>query len=185
VSARLLDLLLLTAVALPGIVFAAGYIFTYNQPVLSHIGLRLYGTTALLILGYVATALPATSRVLVGTVSQVQDSLSEAGRVHGSSAMGAWLRTVLPVLARPLITAWLLCFGATLFELPVSELLLAPGHEPLSVAITHVLQGYWFSQGTAMEVISVLVALAVVSLAWGLFRLFAPHGWQRVGRLSA
>jgi iron(III) transport system permease protein len=99
--------------------------------------------------------------------------------------MGAWLRTVLPVLARPLITAWLLCFGATLFELPVSELLLAPGHEPLSVAITHVLQGYWFSQGTAMEVISVLVALAVVSLAWGLFRLFAPHGWQRVGRLSA
>ena len=185
VSARLLDLLLLTAVALPGIVFAAGYIFTYNQPALSHIGLRLYGTTALLILGYVATALPATSRVLVGTVSQVQDSLSEAGRVHGSSAMGAWLRTVLPVLARPLITAWLLCFGATLFELPVSELLLAPGHEPLSVAITHVLQGYWFSQGTAMEVISVLVALAVVSLAWGLFRLLAPRGWQRVGRVNA
>ncbi len=83
VSARLLDLLLLTAVALPGIVFAAGYIFTYNQPVLSHIGLRLYGTTALLILGYVATALPATSRVLVGTVSQVQELAVRSGA-------GAW-----------------------------------------------------------------------------------------------
>lgn len=184
VSARLLDLLLLTAVALPGIVFAAGYIFTYNLPLLSHFGLRLYGTTTLLVMGYVATALPPTSRVLVGTVGQVQESMSEAGRVHGSSAVEAWRRTVMPLLARPLITAWLLCFGTTLFELPVSELLLAPGHEPLSVAITHVLQGYWFAQGTAMEVIAVLVALAVVGIVWALFRVLAPQGWQRVGRAS-
>ena len=76
-------MLLLTAVALPGIVFAAGYIFTYNLPFINNAGVHLYETTTLLILGYVATALPATSRVLVGTVSQVQGLAVRSGA-------GAW-----------------------------------------------------------------------------------------------
>ncbi len=96
VAGRVLDLLLLTAVALPGIVFAAGYIFTYNLPLMNRLGIHLYGTTTLLVLGYLATALPSTSRVLLGLVSQVQESLREAARVHGSGMATSWLRTVLP-----------------------------------------------------------------------------------------
>jgi len=92
-SSRLLDLLLLTAVALPGIVFAAGYIFTYNLPLTNALGIHLYETTTLLVLGYLATALPSTSRILLGSVGQVQESLREAGRVHGAGPMRSWFRT--------------------------------------------------------------------------------------------
>lgn len=119
-SARMLDLMLLTAVALPGIVFAAGYIFTYNLPFMNHIGVHLYETTTLLVVAYLATALPSTARLLFGPVGQVQDSLQHAGRVHGSGALVSWTRTVLPVLARPLLAAWVLVFAGTLLELPVS-----------------------------------------------------------------
>ncbi len=182
VSGRILDLLLLTAVALPGIVFAAGYIFTYNLPFLNHIGIHLYETTALLVLGYLATALPPTSRVLLGPFSQVQHSLLEAGRVHGSGGAAAWRRTVLPVLARPLLVAWLLTFTATLLELPVSELLYPPNQPPVSVGITKALANYDFSGGTAMEVIALAFALAVVGVAFVLFRLVAPEGWRQLGR---
>ncbi len=181
VSARLLDLVLLTAVALPGIVFAAGYIFTYNLPQLNSMGIHLYGTTALLALGYLATALPATSRVLLGTVGQVQESLREAGRVHGAGAAGSWARTVLPLLARPLIAAWVLTFAVTLLELPVSELLYPPGHPPVAVGITKALANYDYGGGTAMEVLAVLFALGVVAAAWALFRLLAPAGWRHAG----
>ncbi|HET9078836.1 MAG TPA: hypothetical protein VFN68_18010, partial [Acidimicrobiales bacterium] len=80
-SSRALDLMLLTAVALPGIVFAAGYIFTYNLRIVNSLGVHLYETTTLLVLGYLATALPSTSRVLLAPVGQVQSSLAEAGRV--------------------------------------------------------------------------------------------------------
>ena len=180
-SARLLDMTLLTAVALPGIVFAAGYIFTFNLPILTTLGIQLYETTALLVVGYIATALPPTSRVLLGSVSQIQESLAEAGRVHGSGALGAWVRTVLPVLARPLVTAWLLVFGATLLELPMSQLLYPPGQPPVSVAITKALANYDFAGGTAMEVVAVLGALGVVAIVWTLFRLVAPVGWRRLG----
>lgn len=181
ISGKVLDLLLLTAVALPGIVFAAGYIFTYNLPVVNRLGIHLYGTTGLLVLGYLATALPSTSRVLLGNVGQVQESLREAGRVHGSGAVASWLRTVLPLLARPILAAWVLTFAGTLLELPVSQLLYPPGHAPVSVGITKALANYDFGGGTAMEVIAILVALSVVGLVWALFRLLAPSGWQRVG----
>lgn len=181
ITGRILDLLLLTAVALPGIVFAAGYIFTYNLPVTNSLGLHLYQTSFLLFLGYLATALPSTSRVLLGSVAQIQESLREAARVHGSGALGAWLRTVLPLLARPLIAAWVLTFAATLLELPVSQLLYPPGQPPVAVGITKALASYDFGGGTAMEVIAIFLALTVVALAWGLFRLLAPTGWRQIG----
>ncbi|MCW2716220.1 hypothetical protein [Pseudonocardia sp.] len=182
ISSRLLDLLLLTAVALPGIVFAAGYIFTYNLPLINGLGIHLYETTTLLVLGYLATALPSTSRVLLGSVGQVQESLREAGRVHGAGATASWLRTVLPLLARPLLSAWVLTFAGTLLELPVSQLLYPPDHPPVSVGITKALANYDFGGGTAMEVSAVVLALAVAAVVWGGFHLLAPAGWRRIGR---
>ncbi|MGT2464252.1 ABC transporter permease [Sinomonas atrocyanea] len=180
-SRRVLDLLLLTAVALPGIVFSAGYIFTYNLPIADALGIHLYGTPLLLLLGYIATALPSTTRLLVGTVGQVQASLPLAARAHGAGPIRAWTSTALPLLARPLISAWLLTFGGTLLELPVSELLYPPGQPPVAIGITKALSNYDYGGGTAMEVLAVLLALAVMGLAWGLWALLAPAGWRRIG----
>ncbi|MDE3206233.1 MAG: iron ABC transporter permease [Acidobacteriota bacterium] len=184
-GARVLDLMLLTAVALPGIVFAAGYIFTYNLRFVNNLGVHLYETTPLLVLGYLATALPSTTRVLFGPIGQVQNSLQEAARVHGSGAAHSWMRTVLPVLARPLIAAWVLTFAGTLLELPVSQLLYPPNHPPVSIGITHALANYDYGGGTAMEVIAVLFSLTVVALVWGAFRVLAPAGWRRLGKATA
>ncbi|HET9691281.1 MAG TPA: hypothetical protein VFP61_09010, partial [Acidimicrobiales bacterium] len=181
VSARVLDLLLLTAVALPGIVFAAGYIFTYNLPLAGALGIHLYETTTLLVLAYLATALPATARVLLGPFSQVQHSLREAGQVHGDGRGASWARTVLPVLARPLISAWVLTYCATLLELPVSQLLYVPNRPPVSVGIEKALANYDFGGGTATEVLAIVFALLVVAVAWGGYRLVAPVGWRRLG----
>jgi iron(III) transport system permease protein len=185
ISARLLDLLLLSAVAMPSIVLAAGYIFAYNLPLtVRDLHIHLYETTTLLTVGYLAAALPATSRVLLGNVAQIHESLREAARVHGSGAFRAWIRAVLPVLALPILTAWLLTFAATLLELPISQLLYAPGQLPLSVSITKHLANYDFGGGTAMEVVAVAFSLLVVGVCLGLFRLLAPAGWRRIGSSS-
>ena len=181
-AGRTLDVVLLAAVALPGIVFAAGYIFAYNLPFWTVLRIHLYGTTALLAFAYLATGLPSTTRVLVGTMSQVQDSLLEASRVHGRGAVRAWFGIVLPVLARPLLSAWLLTFAAILLELPVSQLLSPPGRQPISVGIETALSKYDFGGGTAMEVVAIMVALVVVAVAFGAFRLLAPSGWRAIGR---
>ena len=180
-GSQILDFILLAAVALPGIVFAAGYIFAYNLPLTNSLGIHLYGTTTLLGLAYLAGALPSTSRSLVGNMSQLQESLSEACRVHGSNAIRTWIDVTMPIIAKPLLAAFCLTYAGTLLELPVSQLLYAPGAEPLSVGIDKALANYDYGGGTAMEVLGILSALAVVAVAYSLFKLLAPRGWKRIG----
>jgi iron(III) transport system permease protein len=180
-SSRLLDFLLLAAVALPSVVFAAGYIFAYNLPLFSSLGIDLYQTVTLLVIAYIASSLPTNARVLVGAVSQLQPSLRDAARTHGAGAMVAWARGVLPVVSRPLTMAWLLTFCGVFLELPISELLYAPSNPPASVAINDNLSVYHFGVGMAQSVFAVGIALAVVAVVLGGYRLLAPAGWRRIG----
>lgn len=180
-ATAMLDFLLLATVALPGVVFAAGYIFAYNLPVLSRIGLDIYQTVWLLLIGYIASSLPTNARVLVGPISQVQSSLHDAARAHGVGPVRAWLSGVLPAVSRPVVMAWLFTFCGIFLELPISQLLYAPGSPPLSVAINLNLAGYHFGLGLAQAVISVGIALGLVCLVLLLYRLLAPKGWRRIG----
>lgn len=180
-ATRLLDFLLLASVAIPSVIFAAGYIMAYNLPFLSHIGINLYQTVALLILAYAASSLPTNARVLVGSVSQLQASLSDAARVHGAGPLRAWARGVAPLLSRPLLYAWLLTFTAVFLELPISQLLYAPSQPPVSVAIEDNLGNYHFGIGTAQSVCAVILALAVVVCVLGVYRLAVPRGWRQLG----
>ncbi|RAG87358.1 hypothetical protein DN069_02245 [Streptacidiphilus pinicola] len=173
-AGRLLDLLLLAAIALPSVLLASGYIFTYNLPFASSLGIDLYGTTALLVLGYLAGALPSAARLLSGPLGQVSDSLLWAARIHGRRPVAAWAGAVLPLVAGSLVWAWLIAFCGTLLELPVSQLLAPPGQEPLSVAVTRQLQGYDLGAGAAMTVLVVAGALVLIGLVLGALRLFLP-----------
>jgi iron(III) transport system permease protein len=176
-----MDFLLLASVALPGVVFGAGYIFAYNLPVMSTLGINLYQTVQLLVIAYVASSLPTNARVLVGSVSQVQGSLRDAARAHGAGAVAAWARGVLPVVSRPIMMAWLYTFCGVFLELPLSQLLYAPGSPPASVAIQDNLSTYHYGLGMAQSVFAVFIALAAVGVVLGCYRLLAPAGWRRIG----
>jgi iron(III) transport system permease protein len=119
--------------------------------------------------------------VLVGAVSQLQSSLADAARTHGANAFLAWVRGVFPLIARPLVFAWLLSFTGVFLELPISQLLYAPSLPPVSVAIEDNLSNYHFGIGMAQAVTSVAFALVVVAIVLGAYRLLAPAGWRRIG----
>jgi iron(III) transport system permease protein len=176
-----LDFLLLASVALPGVVFGAGYIFAYNLPVMSRLGINLYQTVTLLIIAYSASSLPTNARVLVGAVSQLQPSLKDAARAHGAGAITAWARGVLPAVSRPIVMAWLYTFSGVFLELPLSQLLYAPGSPPAAIAIEDNLANYHFGVGMAQAVLAVAIAFAAVGLVLGGYRLLAPAGWRRIG----
>ena len=176
-----LDFLLLASVALPGVVFGAGYIFAYNLPFMSKLGINLYQTVILLIIAYSASSLPTNARVLVGAVSQLQPSLKDAARAHGAGAITAWARGVLPAVSRPIVMAWLYTFSGVFLELPLSQLLYAPGSPPAAIAIEDNLANYHFGIGMAQAVLAVVIAFAAVILVLGGYRLLAPAGWRRIG----
>jgi len=176
-----MDFLLLASVALPGVVFGAGYIFAYNLPIMSTLHIDLYQTVQLLVIAYIASSLPTNARVLVGSVSQIQGSLKDAARTHGAGAIVAWARGVLPVVSRPIMMAWLYTFCGVFLELPLSQLLYAPGSPPAAIAIEDNLSNYHFGVGMAQAVLAVFIAFAVVGIVLGAYRLLAPAGWRRIG----
>jgi iron(III) transport system permease protein len=177
-----MDFLLLASVALPGVVFGAGYIFAYNLPIMSTLGINLYQTVQLLVIAYIASSLPTNARVLVGSVSQLQESLKDAARAHGAGALMAWARGVLPVVSRPIMLALLYTFCGVFLELPLSQLLYAPGSPPASIAIEDNLSNYHFGVGMAQAVLAVFIAFAAVAIVLGGYSLLAPAGWRRIGR---
>lgn len=182
---RVLDLSLLGALALPSILLGAGYIFVYNLPFVTHtLGIQIYGTLTILLLGYCAGTIPTTARLLVGPVGQVQSNVLAAARVHGASWARAWRSTMLPLLAAGLLWAWVYGFANTVFELPISQLLFPPGHETLSVAINNLLSTYYFGTGTATMVIAVSATLVVIGTVLAVFRLVTPAGWRQHGALQ-
>lgn len=177
---RVLDLCLLGALALPAILLGAGYIFVYNLPfVTNELGIRFYGTLAILLLGYCAGAVPTTARLLVGPMAQVQSNVLAAARVHGASWARSWRSTMFPLLSAGILWAWLYGFGSVVFELPISQLLYPPGHQTLSVAINNLLSTYYFGTGTATMVVSVLGTLLVIGVVLAVFRLVTPAGWRQ------
>ncbi|MBF6593021.1 MAG: iron ABC transporter permease [Thermaceae bacterium] len=172
--ARGLDVVLLGTLALPGLVLAAGYIFAYNQPFLP-----LYGTSLLLGMAYAAGAMPSSSRILLGPLTQLHHSLGEAARVHGVSGLGVLRRITLPLLAQPLLYAWLLAASGIVFELPASELLYPPGQPPLAVALLKSVHNFDFGLSTALEVVAVAIVVGTVWLIRAVVTRLLPPNWQR------
>lgn len=178
--AWLIDVGLLSAVALPSLVLGASFIFAYNLPLAAHLGIHLTGTVWLLGAGYLTGTAPIVARLLMGSFAQFQASLVAAARVHGVPPAIAWFKVVFPLLARPLMWAWLVAFGGIALELPVSEILEPPGSQSIAVAITGQFQ-YGFQQAMAMTVIAVGATLMVMGAAALAFRLFAPASWRVFG----
>ncbi len=180
-SQRVTDFLLLGSVAVPGVVLGVGYIFFYNLPVITLHVINLYKTLPLLMLALVATALPGQTRLLAGPLGQIQSSLGEAARVHGAGLWRTWRTTTLPLVSRVMLWGWLLTFAKTIAELPICQILYAPSQEPLSVTIQAYLGNYEIGTGTAMTVVALVEMFLVIVVALGLFRVFTPRGWRRIG----
>lgn len=178
---RVLNVTLLAAIALPGLVLAAGFIFAYNLPLLSSVGIHLYGTLIVLGMGYLAGSLPSTSRVLLGPMTQIQGTLLSAARVHGAGLVQSWRKAVVPLIAAALAWAWLFSFATTFLELPASELLAPPGRQTVSVAIIQVLNKSDMYRGTALSVVALGIDLGTIVVVMLALRLLVPAGWRRVG----
>jgi iron(III) transport system permease protein len=143
-----------------------------------------YGTLGLLLVAYVAEALPFSARLAGGALAQVGDHLLEAGRMAGATTAQLFRHIVLPVVATALLSTWMLNFTGTLFELPASELLQPAGEPPLSVQIINQYSHYRQGPGTAMTIVAIaLVALAALLIA-GATRALRARGGRAHARRS-
>lgn len=176
-TALLLQGLLTTTIAVPGIVLGAGYIFFWDQPALAHVGLILYGTPAALLLAYVAGGLPYAVRVATGAMAQVPESAVSAARASGAGLAALVRHIVVPMLGGTWLRIGLMLFAGVMFELPVSQLLYPPGGPTLAVSIVHQFNSTLFGVGAALTVLST----TGVALVAALLLVFVGGGRRQAG----
>jgi iron(III) transport system permease protein len=165
----IIDYVVNVPIAVPAILFGMAIFVSFALgPIMQflriHFGIRLYGSSALIVLAYVILVLPHGTRMVMSGIAQINPQLEAAARVAGSTLIGAVMRIMVPLLRRHLASAAMLMFILLSHEFAASSLLFGPKTQVLST----LLYGQWdsgtYPKVAALALIMVAIALVGISL---------------------
>ncbi len=152
---RYLDSLTLFLFALPSTVIGIGLISLWNRPWTN----LIYGTPAIVILGYMAKYLALTSRISVTQVAMIPPSMEEAAQVLGAGWFKRMAQVVMPLSRPGLFAAWVVGYVFTLRDTGITMLVYPPGHDTLPVRIYTLM-----ANGSPRLVAALCVVMVVVTV---------------------
>lgn len=171
---RVIDVLSLVALAVPGVVLGIGYIFVWNQRWIENLGLQMYGTPKIIVLASVAAAIPVITRVLTGGMAKIPGQMLFAARLQGAG-LSMRVRTILlPLLKATIVSAFLSAFGGSVFNLAINTVLYPPNYTTLSVYISKGVENLEFGYSAAATIAGGGIVVLLILLAECLTR-----GWKR------
>ena len=149
---RVIDVLSLVALAVPGVVLGIGYIFVWNQRWIESMGVKMYGTPRIIVLASVAAAIPVITRVLTGGMAKIPRPILFAARLSGAGLITR-IRTILwPLLKATVLSAFLSAFGGSVFNLAINTILYPPNYQTLPVYISKGVENLKFGYSAAATV---------------------------------
>lgn len=116
--------------AIPGTVLGLSLILLYNAYLP-----WIYGTAAMVILGYLLRFLPQAVQGSTAALVQVNPNLEEAARSLGRSAWQALREVTVPLIRPGIAAGWMLVFISSMKELAATLLLRPAGFDTLPVRI--------------------------------------------------
>lgn len=166
-GARILDGISFVGFVTPAALLGVGLMSLWNRPITG----ALYGSLAILVIGYAARyAVVGVRSVAVG-VSQTSPATEEAAATVGAG----FLRRLLFIVAReqrgPLLTAWILGFVFSLRDLDMAVLFYPAGREPLIVRIFTLEANGPEAIVASLAMVQVAVTAGALVLGAGLLRL--------------
>lgn len=178
----------LASISIPGIVLGFGYILLWNRvPFFSALGFPEYGSWSLLVLGYAAATLPYALVIVLTATGQIGHSTRDAARLAGIGGLRQLLLIVVPLIGVSLTAAFVLSFLRTVFELPISQLLMPLGGAPAPPMIVRLFGNDDDGIGSALSLMSMLssglISGGVVLL--GRFLLSRPGRARALPRQAA
>jgi len=138
--------------ALPGTVIGIGLISLWNTEATNII----YGSTAIILLGYIAKYTALGERIMAASFSQVSHSMEEAAQIVGAGWFRRLSSILIPLVKRGLAGAWLVGFIFCLRDLDITMMVYPPAHDTLPVRI------FTLMANSPEEVIAALCMIMVV-----------------------
>jgi iron(III) transport system permease protein len=163
--AAALDFTINLPLTVPAIVIGVAIYFAYA------IGpINIYGTQALIVIAWVVMFLPHSVRLILAGLTQMGGQVREAAQVAGSTAAGATIRVVLPLLRRSLTSGALLVFIMMVHEFAAVVLLATRGTQVLSTQLYQYYNTGTFGQMAVLGLIMVcisMIGMLIIQLAGG------------------
>lgn len=154
--------------SIPGIVLALSLAFYWSRP-LPGIHTELYGTHALLILGYVTRYMILQIKNSESALLSVDPSIEEAARASGCSGFLLWKKIMMPLLAAPVFFGAFLVFLSALTELTMSSVLSSVSTRTIGLVIFNLQQAGEYGAAAALSA----VILVLMAGAGGLYFLLS------------
>lgn len=146
---------------LPGTVIGIGLISLWNRPLTNVI----YGTPAIIILGYVAQYAVLPARITSAILDRIPPSMEDAARLSGSGWFMTLRYIVVPLAKRGLVAAWLIAYVFCLRDLGISMVVYPPGYDTLPVRILTLMANGAPSLVAALCVILIVITLLPLGMA--------------------
>jgi iron(III) transport system permease protein len=169
----LLALLIQVPYAVPGIVVAIAAILLLLRPLpLLHIS--LYGTSAIIVLAYIARFLAVAVGPISAQISQLDRDLEAAAMLCGAGLVQRLRHIVGPIMLPALAVAHLLVMLLAFNELTVSALLWSAGTETLGVALLSLEDAGLIGPASALALATIVIIAVLIILIDQLGRSLPP-----------
>ena len=155
--------LCMTPLVVPGIVLAIGFYTVYSSPPLA-----LYGTAAILVLGFTTRFLPIAFANCMAGLRTLNPEMEEAVRILGGSRLLAVRRVVVPLLKKSLVGTWLLVFIPASRELSTAIFLVAAKTRVIAVMILDLSENGNFELLAALGFFLLGVTILIVLVGYRL-----------------
>jgi iron(III) transport system permease protein len=157
----LLEALVFVPIAVPGTILGVSVLFWY---LMAPLPFALYGTLAILIIGFVTLYLPHGMRFMAPGFVQVSRELEEAALMSGGTWRHAMLRVYAPLLAPSIVGGFLFIFVLSFREISASVFLYAQGTELFSLTLWDLWREGLFGPVSALGVVMILSFGIIVAL---------------------
>lgn len=166
-TGKLIEQLTFIPYLIPGIAFAAIYLSIFAKP--GFLIPALYGTITIIILITVVKDLPFATRSGTSSVMQISGELEEAAKIQGASFFRRFIRIMLPLTRKGVISAFLLGFISAMKELDLIILLVTPKTGTLTtLTFQYAESGYQqFSNAITVIIIAIIIATYFIATKWG------------------
>ena len=159
--------------AIPAVALGIGLIKIWNRPGID----LIYGSSCIIIVGYVAHYLPFSFITLSSGLKQLNSHLVEAAWLSSSKRICIVKKIILPLLMPSLITAYFIVFMLALGDLGTTLLIIPPGRETVPIKIYNLMH-----YGAEQKVASLCLILVGIILFFATLLFF---GYKRVIRHPA
>ncbi len=161
--AGILTALCMAPLVIPGIVLAIGFYAAWAPPPLA-----LYGTAALLVLGFTARFLPIAYTSCMASLRALNPEMEEAVRILGGTQLRAIGSVVVPLLKTSLVGSWLLVFIPATRELSTAIFLVGAKTRVISVMMLDLSENGSFETLAALGFFLLGVTMVIVLVGYKL-----------------